>query len=44
MRETLREKTPALWGNLSKQLYEMDYKFPEMLEYAENEIPTTLLS
>lgn len=42
IRERLREKTPALWSHLSKQLFDLNYRFPEMQELGV-QIPTSIL-
>ncbi len=42
IRSTLAEKTPALWSYLSKQLYDLNYQFPEMQEYSPT-LPTSLI-
>ena len=42
IRSNLAEKTPALWSFLSKQLYDLNYQFPEMPEMT-SKIPSSLI-
>lgn len=42
VRLELRESTPKLWAFVSKQLYDLGYRFEEMNEVS-MEVPTTLL-
>jgi hypothetical protein len=42
VRSELRESTPHLWAHISKQLYDLGYRFEEMNEIS-TEVPTALL-
>lgn len=42
LRSQLKEKCPNLWSSVSKQMYELNYRFPEMLEMHE-QMPTAIL-
>lgn len=42
VRKELRESTPHLWSHISKQLYDLGYRFEEMNEVS-MEVPTALL-
>ena len=42
VRSELKESTPHLWSHVSKQLYDLGYRFEEMNEVT-TEVPTALL-
>ena len=43
VRKTLRETKPNLWSHLSRQLYSLGYRLPEMNEVNNDEFPTALM-
>ena len=43
VRKTLRELKPNLWSHLSRQLYNLGYRLPEMNEVNNDEFPTALI-